>query len=179
MRFIGGMFLGAVVLLQVMLAGCEPVDEIIYVDNPVPPVAGRAVKEAETQPEPQEHEITDTQDTTSITGGTTTTGGTIYEKDKKPINVSGSQMHTVVMDDLKFDPEELTIKVHDTVRWVNDEDPDQRPVHRHRLSAHYNEFRSLDIMPGESFEHTFTKPGEYTYIDVIYPSRMRGKIIVE
>ncbi len=39
------------------------------------------------------------------------------------------------------------------------------------------EFDSGTLMPGESFEHTFDRPGEYFYNDPIYPQNT-GKIVV-
>lgn len=39
------------------------------------------------------------------------------------------------------------------------------------------EFDTGTLMPGQSFQHTFERPGEYFYNDPIYPQNT-GKIVV-
>ncbi|NJM88873.1 MAG: plastocyanin [Hydrococcus sp. RU_2_2] len=85
---------------------------------------------------------------------------------------------------LQFDPPTVTIKAGDTVKWVNN-----------KLAPHNVMFdgskmdsavatkishKNLVFSPGESFETTFSEPGEYSYY--CEPHRgagMVGKIIVQ
>lgn len=78
---------------------------------------------------------------------------------------------------LAFQPAEVTIKAGDTVKWVNN-----------KLAPHNVVFdgapelshKGLAFSPGESFEVTFSEPGEYNYY--CEPHRgagMNGKVIVQ
>ena len=89
--------------------------------------------------------------------------------------------HLVLIKDLKFDPQELTIKKGETVRWKHEDTYEEEEETRHYVAAHNNEFRSPIFYFGQTFEHTFESEGTFTYIDVIYKDRaaMKGTIIVE
>jgi plastocyanin len=94
---------------------------------------------------------------------------------------------------LRFDPDHVTIKVGETITWVNDSilphtatgDPAQNPV----ASSHPDYVQLPDgaepwgsklLQPGESYSHTFLTPGEYHYICIPHVlSGMRGTITVE
>jgi len=67
---------------------------------------------------------------------------------------------TVDIQKYKFIPEEITIKVGTTVRWVNSE---KRQYH----SVWFREAGDEDsgyFWPEETFERTFDKPGDYPYV---------------
>lgn len=85
-----------------------------------------------------------------------------------------------------FDPAELTIKVGETVRWVSEcaegitcvysvqAYPDKIPAGAEAFNS------GLLMEQGQSFEYTFTVPGEYEYFCLSYePMGMKGKIIVQ
>ncbi len=85
-----------------------------------------------------------------------------------------------------FDPAELTIKVGDTVRWVNECEegvacthsvqsyPDKIPVGAEAFES------GLLTEQGQQYEYTFTVPGEYEYFSFPYEALgMKGKIIVQ
>jgi plastocyanin len=75
-------------------------------------------------------------------------------------------------DDLRFDPEELTISVGDTVTWRNissvdhtaTDDPSkaQDPANA-VLPDGAEPWDSGNIEPGAEWSYTFETPGEYTY----------------
>lgn len=77
-----------------------------------------------------------------------------------------------------FDPAELTIKVGDRVRWVNDSGV--HDVTSMKIPEGATAFKSeLFTAPGMTFEHTFTVPGEYGYVCTPHEaSGMIGKIVV-
>jgi len=89
--------------------------------------------------------------------------------------------NTIIIKDLKLDPQELTILKGDTVIWKHEDTWEQEGSTRHYLAAHSNEFRSPILFYGDTFNHTFNKNGTFTYIDIIYKEKasMRGTIIVE
>jgi plastocyanin len=72
----------------------------------------------------------------------------------------------------KFSPATLTIPVGATVTWVNHDDD----VHTVVSSA--QAFVSQAIETDESFAHTFSKPGTYTYFCTLHPL-MTATIIVK
>ena len=70
------------------------------------------------------------------------------------------EVHEVITQKYQFVPAEITIKVGDTVRWVNKE----------RRAYHNVWFRDLgekpvgEFFPGETYEKTFDTPGDYPYV---------------
>lgn len=87
---------------------------------------------------------------------------------------AGAATHTVEIPGRFFQPSRLNVFVDDTVRWVNGDNQ------RHSVSANTSaqaqgEFFDSSsrcpggllgnncMRPGESFSHTFTQPGTYTY----------------
>lgn len=85
---------------------------------------------------------------------------------------------------LKFDPNILTINTDDTVEWINNKlaphnvvfDSSKIEPELAKELSHKN----LVFAPGESYQTTFTQPGEYPYY--CEPHRgagMVGKIIVQ
>ncbi len=108
-----------------------------------------------------------------------------------PQQSSQGQLHIVKMVTTKdgknfFDPAELTIKVGDTVRWVNECEEGVACTHsaqayRDKIPQGAEAFDSgLLTEQGQSFEYTFTVPGEYEYFCLPHEALgMKGKIIVQ
>ncbi len=81
-------------------------------------------------------------------------------------------------DNMKFSPKELRISLGDTVRWVNKLDYLNRSAEV-VVYAHLGLFRSLRIGYDESFEHNFSKEGEFSYGVTPYTTLFQtGKVIV-
>ncbi|MBE9221827.1 plastocyanin [Cyanobacterium stanieri LEGE 03274] len=82
---------------------------------------------------------------------------------------------------LAFQPSEVTIKAGDTVKWVNNKlAPHNVVFDSSAPNAESLSHKGLAFSPGESFEVTFSEPGQYNYY--CEPHRgagMNGKIIVE
>jgi len=85
---------------------------------------------------------------------------------------------TVIRNAFKLNPQDLTIKVGDTVKWTN---TDER---KHNLasipgSGPGDELEIFSVMePGAVYSHTFKIAGEYPYFCFIH-NQMTGKITVE
>jgi plastocyanin len=62
-----------------------------------------------------------------------------------------------------------------TVTWVNEE-PD--PTNAHNILAEDGSFTSPLVMPGESWQYTFTTPGYYRYFCELHDG-MEGAVLVE
>jgi plastocyanin len=103
----------------------------------------------------------------ATSGGSTesTTGSTAAR-------ATGGQTVTVVMTNRAYDPQQVTVKVGDTVTWVNQDAP------QHDVVADNGEFKSQLFDKGQSFSYTFTKAGTYPYHCSIHPG-MTGTVIVQ
>jgi plastocyanin len=89
-------------------------------------------------------------------------------------STGGGQSATVevVMKDIKFVPDSLTIKVGQTVTWVNQDNA------THDVVATQGEFKSDLFGKGQSFSFTFSKAGTYPYYCSVHPT-MKGAIVVQ
>ena len=79
----------------------------------------------------------------------------------------------VSMKDIEFDPSEVTVKVGDTVTWVNDDSVG------HDVTA--DEFKSGEpgaMQGGDTFEHKFEKAGTFQYVCSVHPG-MDGSVVVK
>ena len=81
------------------------------------------------------------------------------------------ETYTVHIKDFSFKPTPVHIQTGETVKFVND---DQEA---HTATATDKSFDSTGLDTGDSWTHTFTKPGRYTYFCVLHPY-MKGVIIV-
>ena len=70
----------------------------------------------------------------------------------------------------KYGPETITVPVGATVTWTNEDDEP------HTVTA-TGVFASPGLDYDETFSHTFTKPGSYTYSCALHP-RMTGTVVV-
>lgn len=84
---------------------------------------------------------------------------------------SGSTVQ-VIMNNRAYDPATVTVKVGDTVMWVNQDSP------QHDVVADNGEFKSDLFDKGATFSFTFTKAGTYPYHCSIHPG-MVGTVIVQ
>ena len=84
---------------------------------------------------------------------------------------AGAQELKVTIDNFTFSPQELKVKVGDTVTWTNHDDIPHTVV-----SA--GKFRSKALDTDNSFSFTFTSAGDYKYFCSLHP-HMTGTITVE
>ena len=99
-----------------------------------------------------------------------------------PFTATGEEVQTydviIAANVFKFDPDKLTIKVGDTVRWSN------RDERKHVLASVPGSGRTDDLEifsdefhPGTIYSHTFKERGQYPYFCFIH-NKMTGLIIV-
>lgn len=76
----------------------------------------------------------------------------------------------------KFVPDNIAIRLGETVRWENND----KKIHVIGTFDFLSDaqFFNPNLSPGDGFEHTFEEPGEYYYICYIHRS-MIGRILVE
>ena len=77
----------------------------------------------------------------------------------------------IKIENFTFNPDAVTIKAGTTIKWTNDDDIP------HSVVEAETKFRSKPIDSGETFEMTFTNPGEVNYFCGLHP-HMKGKITV-
>jgi len=87
---------------------------------------------------------------------------------------AAQQTREVTIQEYRFDPAELRIKVGDTVKWVNREKRTSHSV----LFAAENGLESERLFPQESWQRTFTRPGTYAYRCGPH-EEMHGLVVVE
>lgn len=92
-------------------------------------------------------------------------------------------------NDLKYEPEKVTVLAGDTVVWNNVSDVGHTVTAKEELAKNpehvkvpegAEEFDSGNIKPGETFQYTFEVAGEYVYFCIPHESAgMVGEVIVE
>ncbi|NJN39948.1 MAG: plastocyanin [Gammaproteobacteria bacterium] len=80
----------------------------------------------------------------------------------------------VIVDNYKYQPAELKVKVGTTVRWVNRE---KRTSHSVIWLGPDGGYESDRFFPDESYERKFDKPGTFPYTCGPHPE-MKGVVIV-
>lgn len=116
------------------------------------------------------------------------------EPDAEPDAEPEPQEHEVIAGpdgSWAFDPEELTIRVGDTVTWYFDSAGHNVTAHPDAASdtqvpdgaepfASYEGDNHLEIVSeGDEYSHTFDVPGEYVYVCTPHIPQMTGSIVVE
>lgn len=86
-----------------------------------------------------------------------------------PDATANSDGPTVVIEDLAFEPDTLTVEAEDTVTWVWKDG-----TVKHDVSG--DDFRSEVVSEG-TFRHRFDEPGSYNYVCTLHPN-MTGTIEV-
>lgn len=71
---------------------------------------------------------------------------------------------TVTIDDMQFDPGEVSVAAGTEVTWTNDDDAP------HTVTFDDDSVASSDqLETGDSFSTTFDEPGTYAYVCAIHP----------
>ncbi|MEO6237350.1 MAG: cupredoxin family copper-binding protein [Vicinamibacterales bacterium] len=81
-------------------------------------------------------------------------------------------VHTVTVEGTAFTPADLTVKVGETITWIN-KDP-----YPHTATSQTGAFDSGSIGPDKSWKYVVRKTGEFPYLCTIHPS-MKGVIRVK
>jgi plastocyanin len=94
-----------------------------------------------------------------------------------------SNVHVIEMQDLSFNPETVTVKKGDTVRWVNKDQTAHNPTSDDFNSDSPDQsppsaWSAQPVNPGASFERVFDAPGTVDYHCEIH-QYMKARIIVE
>lgn len=85
--------------------------------------------------------------------------------------VAASTTHTVVIADMKFSPESLTVKSGDTIVWVN------KDFFPHNARAQDGSFGSPDLGTNKNWRYVASKPGTFAYVCTLHPT-MKATVTV-
>lgn len=91
---------------------------------------------------------------------------------KESVETQKVAANTVEIKDFAFGPTTMTVKVGDTVTWIN------KDIAGHSATADDKSFDTGMLSQNESGSFTFTKAGTYTYFCIAHPN-MKGTIIVQ
>lgn len=83
-----------------------------------------------------------------------------------------SATHTVVIENMRFNPDKLTVKRGERVVWVN------KDLFPHTVTEDGKKFDSGDIPVEKSWTYLAAASGEYTYLCTYHPG-MKGTLIVQ
>ena len=86
-------------------------------------------------------------------------------------NVERSSSREVVIENMRFNPTDISVSVGDTVEWVNLDSVD------HTVSFEDSRF-DVEIPAGASVSYTFSELGEARYFCSFHPG-MQGSVLVE
>jgi plastocyanin len=86
--------------------------------------------------------------------------------------LAASTTHTVIIADMKFVPETLTVEAGDTVVWVN------KDFFPHTATALEKTFDSRDIATNKSWKYVAGKKGSFPYICTLHPT-MKATLVVK
>jgi len=93
--------------------------------------------------------------------------------DPQQASLPGASKADVAIDNFSFLPKEITVVAGTTVVWTNHDDVP------HVVASADDQFKKSGALDtDESFSHTFTTAGNFTYFCSIHP-HMTGKIIVK
>jgi plastocyanin len=104
-------------------------------------------------------------------GSATTTAAPTASTSSTPAGSGGTEVK-VTMTNISYSPDTVTIKVGDTVTWLNEDAP------KHDVVADNGEFKSSLFDKGGTFSFTFTQAGTYPYHCSIH-ANMKGTVIVQ
>jgi len=89
-----------------------------------------------------------------------------------PTGLASGESPQVTIDNFTFSPATLTVPSGTTVTWTNQDDMVHTVTEANRL------FLSKGLETGDTYSHTFTTPGTYTYFCALHP-RMTATVIVK
>lgn len=108
-----------------------------------------------------------------------TGGGGGASTTEQPADTGGGGGAEVSMENIQFEPEELTVSAGETITFTNNE---AVPHDVHKTSGPGEDFASGPsggMQEGDTFELTLDEPGQYEYVCDVHAPGMSGTITVE
>jgi plastocyanin len=80
--------------------------------------------------------------------------------------------HTLTIEGMQFGPATLTVKLGDSIVWVN------KDMFPHTVTAKDGAFDSKQIEPGKSWTYRSVKKGTFAYVCSLHPT-MQGQLQIK
>jgi plastocyanin len=98
---------------------------------------------------------------------------------EQPADGGGGGAGTEVsMQNIQFEPAEVSVAPGDTVTWVNDESVPHDVAQTSGPGGEFSSGPEGGMSDGDTFEHTFEEPGTYEYVCRVHAPGMAGTITV-
>jgi len=153
------MILGFILAAMLLLVGCAE-DTLEIEETPQAPPA----PEPEPEPEPVMEEPEEVMEENETTPG---------DEDIVEEESTADKFAVFLLKNLAVSPSEVTIKVGGTVMWKSED-----TGLLHIIGWSKQPVRAPGLKYGDSWNHTFTEPGEVIWFSTARPS-LQGKIIIE
>jgi plastocyanin len=85
---------------------------------------------------------------------------------------AAGQHHTVVIENMQFNPNVLEVRRGDTVEWIN------KDIFPHNATADNRSFASTDIAVGKSWQWKAAKRSTISYFCTLHPT-MKATLVVK
>lgn len=89
----------------------------------------------------------------------------------QPAGSGAGRAHTVVIEDMRYHPQTLTVRRGDRITWINED------LVPHTVTATDGRFDSHVIPPDGSWTYVARKAGEYDYRCTLHVT-MKGRLVV-
>jgi plastocyanin len=76
----------------------------------------------------------------------------------------GPRTHTVSLEGMRFQPDDLTVAPGDTIVWVN------KDMVAHTATSESGGFDSKTIQPEQRWAFTINKKGDFAYVCLFHPT---------
>ena len=149
-------FIGGVIMLAVLVAGCTSQYGLSPTPVPTTPLPTPATTRVTTVATP----ATPVPTTTATTAVTT-----VVQTPAPPVKAA------VTIQNFAFDPVSVTVPVGSTVTWTN------KDAAAHQIASDAMVFMGNPMSQDTTYSFTFMHPGTYAYHCAIHPS-MKGTVIV-
>jgi plastocyanin len=80
--------------------------------------------------------------------------------------------HTIALDGMRFQPDDLTVASGDTIVWVN------KDLVAHTATSESGGFDSKIIQPEKTWKLTIKKKGDFAYVCLLHPT-MKARLLVQ
>jgi plastocyanin len=97
---------------------------------------------------------------------------------EQPADGGGGGGAEVSMQNIQFDPADVTIKAGETVTWTNDEGVPHDVDKTSGPGPQFSSGPEGGMMEGDSFAQTFDQPGTYEYVCRVHAPGMAGTVEV-
>ncbi|MFH1642367.1 MAG: plastocyanin/azurin family copper-binding protein [Nanoarchaeota archaeon] len=173
----------AVLLIILMFSGCAPEETIDVTISDASDPDNKVTGEVINVTEESNTEKSDDEDAAEITDEEPVADAGFVDNISDDEIVEQTSTEIVIIDDLKFKPQQITVDKGTTVKWVHNDQyaNNQNIIHQIGLYKHGTilNARSGRLSFGDIYNYTFIESGEYYYIDIVFKDKMRGYITVE